>query len=126
MQTKRLKIKPDQKWVKMHQCLVVGCVCICRRCWVELTGGKKSVRSLTQRKVKLESSWERSEGSATKTFPDNWDSKAPSVGTLLVYLETSLNHILFRNKTFFFKIESWNFQHLFKKRPHKISLSVVW
>ena len=49
----------------MHQCLVVGCVCICRRCWVELTGGKKSVRSLTQRKVKLESSWERSEGSAT-------------------------------------------------------------
>ena len=59
MHTKRLKIEPDQKWIKMHQCLVVGCVCICRRCWVELTGGKKSVRSLTQRKVKLESSWER-------------------------------------------------------------------
>ena len=24
-----------------------------------------------------------------KTFPENWDSKAPSVGTLLVYLETT-------------------------------------
>jgi hypothetical protein len=23
-----------------------------------------------------------------KTFPENWDSKAPSVGTLLAYLET--------------------------------------
>ena len=26
---------------------------------------------------------------ATKTFPENWDSKAPSVGTLLAYLETT-------------------------------------
>ena len=25
----------------------------------------------------------------TKTFPENWDSKAPSVGTLLAYLETT-------------------------------------
>ena len=24
-----------------------------------------------------------------KTFPENWDSKATSVGTLLVYLETT-------------------------------------
>ena len=24
----------------------------------------------------------------TKTFPENWDSKAPSVGILLAYLET--------------------------------------
>ena len=24
----------------------------------------------------------------SKTFPENWDSKAPSVGTLLAYLET--------------------------------------
>ena len=36
----------------------------------------------------------------------------------------ALSHIFFRNKTFFFKIESWNCQHLFKKnfvKPHKIS-----
>ena len=26
---------------------------------------------------------------STKTFPENWDSKAPSVGTLLAYLETT-------------------------------------
>ena len=25
----------------------------------------------------------------TKTFTENWDSKAPSVGTLLAYLETT-------------------------------------
>ena len=25
----------------------------------------------------------------SKTFPENWDSKAPSVGTLLAYLETT-------------------------------------
>ena len=24
-----------------------------------------------------------------KTFPENWDSKAPSIGTLLVYVETT-------------------------------------
>ena len=24
-----------------------------------------------------------------KTFPENWDSKAPSVGTLLAYLKTT-------------------------------------
>ena len=24
-----------------------------------------------------------------KTFPENWDSKAPSIGTLLAYLETT-------------------------------------
>ena len=26
---------------------------------------------------------------SSKTFPENWDSKAPSVGTLLAYLETT-------------------------------------
>ena len=43
-----------------------------------------------------------------KTFTENWDSKAPSVGTLLPHLETyGLDHIFFRNKTFlFFKIKS--------------------
>ena len=41
----------------------------------------------------------------TKTFPENWDSKAPSVGTLLAYLfrDYSLIYIFFRNKTFFFQ-----------------------
>ena len=24
-----------------------------------------------------------------KTFPENWDSKAPSIGTLLAYVETT-------------------------------------
>jgi hypothetical protein len=31
----------------------------------------------------------------SKTFPESWDSKATSVGTLLAYLETGLNHIFF-------------------------------
>ena len=31
-------------------------------------------------------------------------------------IDCGLNHILFRNKTFlFYKIENWNFQHLFEK-----------
>ena len=45
-----------------------------------------------------------------------------SLGLLRDY---GLNHIFFRNKTFlFFKIESWNFQHLFEKKfmkSHNIS-----
>ena len=47
-----------------------------------------------------------------KTFLKNWDSKAPSVGTLLV----------------FFKIESWNFQHQFENnflQLHKVSTHSV-
>ena len=37
-------------------------------------------------------------------------------------LSHGLDHIFFRNKTFlFFKIESWNFQHLFEKEFHKTS-----
>ena len=33
-----------------------------------------------------------------------------------IFRDYGLNHIVFRNKTFlFFKIESWNFQHLFEK-----------
>ena len=40
-----------------------------------------------------------------KTFTENWDSKAPSVGTL--FRDYGLNHSFFRNKTFlFFRIES--------------------
>ena len=42
-------------------------------------------------------------------LPENLDIKAPSVGTLLAYLETTayITYITFRNKTFlFFKIES--------------------
>ena len=36
--------------------------------------------------------------------------------SLGLFRDYGLNHILFRNKTFlFFKIESWNFQHLFEK-----------
>ena len=39
--------------------------------------------------------------------------QTPSVG---LFRDYGLNHIFFRNKTFlFFKIESWNFQHLFEK-----------
>ena len=34
-----------------------------------------------------------------------------------LYRDYSLDHIFFRNKTFlFFKIESWNLQHLFEKK----------
>jgi hypothetical protein len=50
-----------------------------------------------------------------KTFPENWDSKAPSVGTLLAYLGTMAKIIYFM----FFKIESGNFQHLFEKEFRK-------
>ena len=52
----------------------------------------------------------------SKTFPENCDSKVPSVGTLLVYLlkDYGLNHNFFRNKTFL--LNSWNFQHLFHLR----------
>ena len=39
---------------------------------------------------------------------------------VLAYLETTAN--FFRNKTFlFFKIESWNFQHLFENKFHETS-----
>ena len=50
--------------------------------------------------------------------------QAPSVGSTFIgiFRDNSLKHF-FRNKTFlFFKIESRNFQHLFKKeflKPHK-------
>ena len=54
-----------------------------------------------------------------KTFPENWDGKAPSVElSWPTYLDQRLRPKLyfFRNKTFlFFKIESWNFQHVFEK-----------
>ena len=41
--------------------------------------------------------------------------------TILAYCETWLR-LYFRNKTFlFFKIESWNFQHLFEKEFHETS-----
>jgi hypothetical protein len=33
-----------------------------------------------------------------KTFPENWGSKAPSVG---LFRDYGLNYIFFRNKTFF-------------------------
>ena len=37
--------------------------------------------------------------------------------SLVLFRDYGLHHILFRNKTFlFFKIESWNFQHLFEKK----------
>ena len=37
--------------------------------------------------------------------------------SLGLFRDYSLNYIFFRNKTFlFFKIESWNFQHLFEKK----------
>ena len=36
----------------------------------------------------------------TKTFPENWDSKAPSAGSLGLFRDYSLNYIFFRNKTF--------------------------
>ena len=67
--------------------------------------------------------------------------QAPSVGTILVYLETISYMYFFRNKTFlFFKIESWNFQHLFEKefcetsqnfnsirQPiEKMKITIVW
>ena len=48
--------------------------------------------------------------------------QTPSVGTILAYLETTASIIFFRDKTFlFFKIESWNFQHLFEIKNHETS-----
>ena len=46
--------------------------------------------------------------------------------SLGLFRDYSLNYIFLRNKTFlFFKIESWNFQHLFEKKivePHNVQL----
>ena len=51
-----------------------------------------------------------------------WDSKTPSVGTILAYRSYFL-----RNKTFlFFKIESWNFQHLFEEEFSETSQNFNW
>ena len=56
-----------------------------------------------------------------KTFPENWDSKAPSVETLLAYFrDDGLNYIFFRNKTFCFSTFSICLKINFVK-PHKIS-----
>ena len=59
--------------------------------------------------------------------------------SLSLFRDYGLNYTFFRNKTFlFFKIESWNFQHLFEKEFRETSfssfrqflfpffLSVVW
>ena len=62
-----------------------------------------------------------------KIFTKNWDSKAPSVGTFLAFLETirPKDHMLvfvFGIKLFLlFKIESWNFQRLFEKQFRETS-----
>ena len=40
-----------------------------------------------------------------KTFTENWNSKAPSVGTILAYFYGS-DHIFLRIKLLFFKIEN--------------------
>ena len=60
----------------------------------------------------------------TKTLTENWVIKAPSVGTILAYLETMEDHILFWNKLLFFKIEAEILKIYLKKnfvKPHKIS-----
>ena len=42
--------------------------------------------------------------------------------SLGLFRDYGLNYIFFRNKTFlFFKIESWNLQHLFKKKIRETS-----
>ena len=42
--------------------------------------------------------------------------------SLGLFRDYGLNYIFFSNKTFlFFKIESWNFQHLFEKEFHETS-----
>ena len=56
----------------------------------------------------------------------HWKSvqQTPSVGTLCIFKDYGLNYIFLGIKLFlFFKVESWNFQHLFEKKivkPHKI------
>ena len=57
--------------------------------------------------------------------PDTWvqnlhwklgQQSAICCNSLCLFRDNGLNCIFFRNKTFlFFKIESWNFQHLFEK-----------
>ena len=49
--------------------------------------------------------------------------QAPSVGTILTYLETTAKEIILLGIIFFlfFKIESWNFQHLFEKDIRNMS-----
>ena len=54
-----------------------------------------------------------------ETFSGNWDSKAPSIGTIFLYVETIVyvcKLYFLRNKTFLFFKEIWNFQHLFEKK----------
>ena len=56
------------------------------------------------------------EAGRTKSFPKNWNSKAPSDGTVLSIKRLLPKLYFFMHKTFLFlKIVSWNFQHLFKK-----------
>ena len=52
----------------------------------------------------------------SKTFTETWDSKF-CWNSFGLFRDCGLNLIFYRNKTFlFFKIESWNFQHLFEKK----------
>ena len=50
----------------------------------------------------------------SKTVAENWDSKAPSAGTILDYLETMAKIIFFQELNFFV-FQDRNFQHLFEK-----------
>ena len=51
-----------------------------------------------------------------KAFTENWVSKQSCFVLILKPVHSWIISYLFRNKTFlFFKIESWDFQHLFKK-----------
>ena len=55
----------------------------------------------------------------SKTFPENWDSKQ---SFFVLILTTAKKIFFFRNKPFlFFKIGSWNFQHLFKNEFRETS-----
>ena len=62
---------------------------------------------------------------ASKPSLEIGTANAICCNSLGLFKDYGLNYILFRNKPFlFFKIERWNFQHLFEKKivkPHKIS-----
>ena len=73
----------------------------------------------------------------TKIFPENWVSKQ----SFYVLILTTAKILFFRNKTFlYFKIGSWNFQHLFKNEfgetsqnfnsirqsIEKMEITIVW
>ena len=70
-------------------------------------------------------------GKANKTKHMLWVMPKPSlkIGTanaicwnsLGLFRDYGLNYIFFRNKTIFFKIESFNFQHLFEKEFRETS-----